>query len=247
MSRKLSLLLIATLTLTCALATNADTVTASGAGSTPASAQDLTSANPTEIDGTLAEPSDVAVFKIDVTDYQNFWAETENTGAFGITDTVLALFDSNGLGIYLNDDVTFANTLSCLPSMGVSNPCPSGPPAGVGPTANGIYYLAISVSSNYPVSVDGEIFSPVLSTDVVGPDPTQGGGSPVIGWDNGYFTNPDSDDVNYKILLNGASSSGSVPTPESSTLVLLGIGLTLISAYRKSRWKTSALLSVTRS
>lgn len=245
MSRKLTLMLIAVLTFTCALATHADTVTASGAGSTPGTAQDLTSANPTEIDGTLTDPNSVAMFKIDVTDYQNFWAETEDPGALGIPDTVLALFDSTGLGVYLNDDVSFSNTFSCLPSAGVSNPCPNAPPAGVGPTANGIYYLAISESANYPVSTDGEIFSPLLSTDVVGPDPTQGGSSPVIGWDDDSFTSPDTDNINYKILLNGASSSGSVPTPESSTLALLAIGLTLLFS-RRSEWKGPKLSSVAR-
>src|ERR1019366_4620670 len=93
------------------------------------------------------------------------------TGAFAIPDTVLTLFNSTGVGIYLNDDISGTNTMSCL---GLGNPCPTSGLA----LPVGIYYLAISRSFNYPVDQFGnEIFNPLSSTDLVGPSTT----NPVAG------------------------------------------------------------------
>src|SRR6202050_3692217 len=113
------------LILTLAIPGFADTVAASGAGSLPGSAEDL-SGDPglTEITGTLDFPFGVSMFKIDIADPVDFSAQTVSTN-FGIPDTELFLFDSNGLGVYENDDATGANTLSCLPSAGAGHPCSS--------------------------------------------------------------------------------------------------------------------------
>ena len=111
------------------------------------------------------------MFKIDIANAEEFSAIVISS-PFGVTDTVFALFDSTGLGVYLNDDISGADTLSCLPST-VANPCLTALPPGVGPIVVGVYYLAISRSANYPTSgTSSEFFSPVFSTDVVGPDLT---------------------------------------------------------------------------
>jgi len=191
-------------------------IVASGAGSTPATAEDLTGLFPTEIVGTLsgADPNDVSMFKISNLDPSNFSAMTVLPGAFGIPDTVLTLFDSAGVGIYLNDDISGSNTLSCLPSPGPGNPCPTSGAL----LAAGFYYLAISRSANYPLDGSNEIFAPVLSTDLVGPSSF----GPVDGWDDGSFTSPDTDLVNYDILLTG--TDGTVPEP-ATWLLTAGAGL----------------------
>jgi hypothetical protein len=199
---------------------SAGVITASGAGSTLATAEDLTGAYPTEIVGTLdgTNQNDVSIFEIDVT--PNFSAITINTGAFGIQDTVLSLFDSTGVGIYLNDDISGANTMSCLPSA-YSNPCPT-----VGAMLpGGIYYLAISRSANYPLDGFGtEIFQPSSSTDLVGPSST----SPLAGWDKGAYTASDFDLVNYQIDLTGT-------VPEPATWLLTAGAVLVFGRLRRRR------------
>lgn len=195
---------------------SATVVNASGAGSTIGTAEDLTGLLPTEIKGTLdgTNPNDVSIFEIVNKQPLDFSAFTQATGAFGIPDTVLSLFTSSGIGVLMNDDISGGNTLSCLPSPGVTNPCPTSGallPAGV-------YYLAISKSFNYPIDGFGnEIFQPVSSTDVVGPSSA----FPLAGWDGNGASSPDFDLVNYDIVLGGTA-------PEPATwLLLLSAGLSL--------------------
>lgn len=229
MSRKV--VFVAILGLFCAKFAIADTVIASGAGPLPSTAQDLTGTNVTEIVGTLSgtNQNDVAMFKINITDFANFSAETVNPGAFGIPDTVLTLFQAGGFGVLANDDISGSNTLSCLPSTTASNPCPATRPSGLGPSANGIYYLAISRSANYPI--DGslnEIFNPSSSTSVVGA--TLGVGT-IAGWDNGAFTSPDFDLVNYDIVLTGTTQPApAVPEPASWMLMVIGFPVALAAS-----------------
>lgn len=196
------------------------------AGSLPSTAQDLTTAYPTEIQGTLDFPDGVSMFKLYVTDASLFSAITLSV-PFGVPDTELFLFDANGVGVEMNDDQTFSNTLSCLPSSDVSNPCPAPPPSGVGPMTNGVYYLAITRSENMALdsTLTNDLFSPLLSTDVVGPASS----SPIGGWDNNVNTSPDFDLVNYDIILDGA-------TPEPATWMLTAAaGLALLLRRRWHR------------
>lgn len=177
-------------------------VTASGAGPLPASAQDLTGVvGLSEIVGTLTDPLAVDMFAIHIFYPTGFSALTVAGSAFSIPDPELFVFDSGGNGVLMNDDVSFSDTQSCLPSLGSSNPCPSPRAATLGPVMPGTYYLAITRSENLPLSNTGYIFSPLLSTDVVGPDLTQGGGSPITGWDGGVNTSPNFDLNAFDILI----------------------------------------------
>jgi hypothetical protein len=218
-----------------AASVQADVVTASNAGALPGTAEDLSTVFVTEILGAVSDPADpllgVNMFAITIADPLDFSAIAQPL-AFGIPDTVLFLFDASGNGVLANDDISGANTLSCLPSGDVNNPCLSPLPAGLGPTMPGLYYLAISLSANYPTSVGNEIFAPVLSTDVVGPALT--GNNPVDGFDGNAFTSPDFDDVNYDILLTGTAA------PEPATLGLTGGALlALCMVFRKRNARTS--------
>ena len=209
----------------------AGVIVANNAGALPGTAENLTGLVQNEITGSIPDTTDpllgVNMFKIDIVDYASFSAITIGS-PFGITDTELFLFDSTGRGVYANDDIDGGNTLSCLPSQ-VDNPCSSSLPSGVGPTADGFYYLAITRSSNMPLSASGEIFTILNSTDVVGPDTTMGGNDPITDWDGGAFTSADTDLVNYDIVLTGTA-------PEPSTWPVVGAaGVLLALLRRKSR------------
>ncbi len=198
-------------------------ITANNAGPLPATAEDLTGTYPTEIMGTIPDDStSVSVFKIDILMPVDFSAFTIQL-PFGIPDPELFLFDSSGIGVYMNDDISGSNTQSCLPSDDASNPCPSSR-NGTGPVSAGIYYLAITRSSNMPVDAsNNELFAPLASTDVVGPVVM----NPVAGWDGNAFTTPDTDLVNYDITL-----TGTVPEP-ATWLLTAGAALILMALRRK--------------
>jgi PEP-CTERM motif len=228
-----SICVVALLLLCVALPVHADTVNVVGAGALPGTAADLTAINVTEITGSITIPdpmdtlSGVEMFKLNISDYLDFSA-ISNGLPFGIADTELFLFDSTGAGVYGNDDQggsdPVAYTLACLPSV-VSNPCPSTRPSGVGPTSDGIYYLAITSSANGPLDGDfNEIFNILDSTDVVGPSSSV----PIANWDGNAFTSPDTDLVNFDITVTGVSK-----TPEPGVLALLAIGLLCITLRKK--------------
>lgn len=217
---RLAVTLILGLTL-CLAPCFAGPIVASGAGPLPGSAQDLSVLYPTEIKGTLDFPNGVSMFKILVMNAALFSALTVLPAAHGVPDPELFLFDSSGVGVAMNDDRTFSNTQSCLPST-VANPCPSSR-NGVGPFSNGIYFLAITRSANLPVGAHGELFAPLLTTDIAGPVL----GDAISGWNNGVNTSPNFDQINYDIVL-----TGTVPEPAAWMLIAGGMVLVLLRTRR---------------
>jgi len=226
------ILLVSTLLAACATA--GTVVTANNAGGLPGTAEDLSAIAVTEIQGSIPVTTDplagVNMFLINIIDPE-FFSAIAVPVTFGIADTDLFLFDSSGNGVLANDDISFSNTLSCLPSADAgTNPCDSSLPGGLGPVSPGLYYLAISSSANYPTSGGNEIFNIQNSTDVVGPALT--GSNPVDNFDGNYFTSTDTDLVNYDILLTGT-------TPEPSTWILACAALG-VTAFLRRRSKLKA-------
>jgi hypothetical protein len=208
-------------------AASAGTYTESGtAGQTLATAQ-IVNTQPlgTALDaifGTL--PSGIAnVYEIYLTGGQTFSATTVNNTTF--FDSELFLFDSNGLGVYANDDDPNSPPQSTLP-------------AGVAftPSASGIYYLAIAGSAYLPVSSGGLIFPSsggFLATS--GPDqlagPTgPGGASPLTGWNS-----TSSETGDYEIDLTGAQFVSATPEPSSGLLLSGGLLLAGLLRRRSAR------------
>jgi hypothetical protein len=212
-------------------------VAASGAGPLPASAQDLTGIGVTEIVGTLSDPLAVDMFAINILYPTGFSAYTVGSNPFSIPDPELFLFDASGLGVLMNDDVTFSDTQACLPSLASTNPCPNLRDVALGPLAAGTYYLAITRSENMPLSNSGYIFSPVLSTDVVGPDPTQGGGNPIVGWDGGVFTSPNYDLNAFDIVIQDTPEPalGWITACACAAFLLVGRAIRPAAAFPAAR------------
>jgi hypothetical protein len=128
-------------------------------------------------------------------------------------DPQLFLFDSAGFGVLANDD----NQVLLAPSR-VSGILPAGD-----------YYLAITEFNDDPVSNGGLIFPDDDFLNVIGPT-GPGGGLPIIGW-----TNQGGAGFAYTIAIENAtgipSTGNGVPSPdESSSLILLSLGMITLAA-----------------
>ena len=189
------------------------------AGETLETAQAIQGSLPLEsISGALSqETSDADLFKIFLRGGQKFSATTissdtlidlpvdEQLGAPTelLEDPQLFLFNSDGRGIYGNDD-GFGTIQSTLASG----------PGGFSPTKSGTYFLAISSFGYNPVSGKGEIFSDQNSDGVLEP---MGPGSESF---LSGFTGSSTAGGRYTINLTGAKA---VPEP-SSVLSILALG-----------------------
>jgi hypothetical protein len=134
------------------------------AGDLPATAQDLTGAGVDAINGTVADGSDVDMYRVCV-DGASF--SVSSVGGTSV-DTQLFLFDSSGRGVYANDDLTDLVVQSLLPAGHALTP-----------RAPGEYFLAVGAYNLDPLGADEPIFDPGIG--VVGPT-GPGGGEPVSGW-----------------------------------------------------------------
>ena len=115
------------------------------AGDLRATAQDLGSAPVTTIWGTFTDASDADVYRLCLANGSSFSAST--VGATTL-DTQMFLFDSDGFGVYANDDAGVAGSHgSRLPANHRFSP-----------DEGGEYFLAISSFNRDPQSDQGEIF-----------------------------------------------------------------------------------------
>jgi hypothetical protein len=179
----------------------------------------------TTITGAASSTTDVDLYKIFISSPTAFSAIV--TGGNGDNyDLGLALFDSNGLGVYANDDATLDNGQPALPANHA-----------LGPQSSGVYYLAIGMATwdggNFPISGSASqntyIFPVLDDTDIVGPT-GPGGNSPLAGWYS--FESPMALNESYSIALTGVSA---VPEPETISMFLAGLGLLGVIAGRRKR------------
>jgi hypothetical protein len=164
------------------------------------------------------------MFAVWVTDPAAFSATTVGTTGT-LENSQLFLFDAAGFGVYANDNDPGGGTLSSTLPAGHA----------FGPPTPGLYFLAISGSSNWdPVSAAGIIFPTSPRSGVFGPS-GPGGGAPISGWSGfGSFGS-------YTITLTGAAAAGAAaPIPEPSTIVLMSAFIPIGGLYGWYHRKRSA-------
>jgi hypothetical protein len=141
-------------------------------------------------------------------------------------DTILALFDSSGTLIAINDD-SFPADLPGSLSSGDSF-------LGVLMLGPGTYYLAVSAFPNNP---NAAVVAGIAST-LIRPDGAFGGrvltGSPA--GDSSYLQGPVSSNGTVPYTLHISLQSPAVqPVPEPATMLLFGAGLSAIGARLRRR------------
>lgn len=197
---------------------------APGAGSLIATAQitmDSALNSLSAINGTLNAVSpvlgspfyEVDVYRIGISDFSTFSARSVSSNP---DDTSLFLFNSAGLGVYMNDD-TVVDLLAFLPA---------GDPSG--PASNGIYYLAVALGGTEAFDDTATpSFLPGLSfTDIRGGNPAAGA---LGSWSPTFQSGNEL--LSYSILLTGAIVAA---IPEPATLALALFGLAGVAASRRS-------------
>ena len=196
---------------------------APGAGSLVATAQiTLDSAiNPLSgINGTLNAVNpvlgsafyEVDMYRIGISNFNTFSARSVSSNP---DDTSLFLFNSLGLGVYMNDD-TMTDLLAFLTAGNA-----------LGPMSNGIYYLAVALGGTEAFDDIGvDSFLAGGFTAIRGGNPTAG----AIGSWTPMF-NAGTELLDYSILLTGAVVAG---IPEPATIALVLFALAGVAASRRS-------------
>ena len=166
------------------------------AGELRATANDMGAGPVTQIEGTFTDGADADVYRLCLTDGDSFSAST--LGAT-VLDTQLFLFNSQGYGIYANDD-SAGSRGSLLPARHRFSP-----------RAGGEYFLGISAFNRDPQSSLGEIFNNNINRTIY-PDSIVdangfGAGAPLSGW-AGRASGPAG---SYRITLTGTRGCDSTP------------------------------------
>ena len=141
------------------------------AGDLPATSQDLGAGAVTTVWGGFSDAADADVYRFCLSDGDSFSAST--VGATTL-DTQMFLLNSQGYGIYANDDAGGSRG-SLLPARHRFSP-----------SVGGEYYLAISSYNRDPQSSQGEIFqdnfSRIFYPDAVLDPNGFGAAQPISGW-----------------------------------------------------------------
>ena len=174
--------------------------------------------------GTISSNTDVDLYRIFISDPTSFSASV--TSAIGNFDSVLALFNGGGYGIYANDDARLGDRSAGLPAGSF-----------LGPQASGWYYLAVFGLDVTPVSGDGLTPDHYIGPEVSAPF-TQvisasgpGGASPLTGWAPEDPNEVESLNEGYRLRLSAVSV---VPEPETYAMLLAGLGLIGTMVRRRS-------------
>ncbi len=207
------------------------------AGDLPGSAQATVGPDGTALDainGEIENDADQDMFKIIIDDPVTFSASTNNAATtLPGGDTMLFLFDENGLGVLASDDIDGLNFKTTLAAGSLDD---------AGGLA-GVYYIAISKAFTVPSSNAGdpgagEMWNPdrlggattTLDFDFI---PNRG-----PGWDVAvatWFPFPFDDFAgSYRIELTGASFA--LPEPSSALALAIGaLGLAGCARHRRRR------------
>jgi len=164
---------------------------AGNAGDLRATSQDLGDAAVTTIWGSFSDASDADMYRFCLSDGASFSAST--VGATTL-DTQMFLFNSQGYGVYANDDASGSRG-SLLPAHHRFSP-----------SVGGEYFLAISSYNRDPQSSQGEIFqdnfSRMFYPDGVLDANGFGAAEPISGWAGRAPGGPGL----YRITLTGTSA-----------------------------------------
>jgi hypothetical protein len=193
---------------------------AGDAGALLSTAQEPTGNGPLRnIRGAVSTNADVDLYKIFISDPAAFSASvTSETGNF---DSILALFNSGGFGVYGNDNAKLGDYGASLPAGNF-----------FGPQASGWYYLAVFGPDTWPTSGNGDSIAPAALapyTQVV-PASGPGGASPLNAWTAVAPGDLVTVSEDYRIRLSGVSV---VPEPETYAMLLAGLGLVGAIARRR--------------
>jgi hypothetical protein len=186
-----------TAVLALALAPGALAVSETGdAGELRSTANDMGFGEVTQIQGSFTDGADADLYRVCLTDGASFSAST--LGAT-VLDTQLFLFNSQGYGVYANDDSSGTRG-SLLPAQHRFSP-----------RAGGEYFVGISAFNRDPQSSLGEIFNNNVNRSTY-PDSIIdangfGAGAPLIGW-AGRASGPAG---TYRITLTGTAACDSSP------------------------------------
>ncbi len=167
----------------------------------PGTAQRTRGAGPLEfIQGTIASDDLVDVYCIRISDPAGFsaWTDERNGGAAEF-DTMLWLFNEDGIGVLANDD----NPGGTPFHSGVLPPSDDGLTSGQ-MAGDGVYYLAVSRYQFAPYSPAGPIFQRASREEVSGPDGS-GGGAPISHWSE-EGVGGDAPTGEYSVRLSGAET-----------------------------------------
>lgn len=175
--------------------------------------------------GTISTTADVDLYKIFISNPTTFSASVTSTS--GNFDSVLALFNGGGYGVYGNDDAALGNSNAGLPAGSL-----------LGPQAPGWYYIAVFGLDTTPTSGNGTTPDHYIAPDTSSPFTSvlsasgPGGAEPLSNW----APVPASDLVTlneeYRLRLSGVSVSP-VPEPETYAMLLAGLGLVGAMARRR--------------
>ena len=164
------------------------------AGNLRVTANDMGGSAVTQINGTFTDAMDADVYRLCLTDGASFSANSVGGNTPTTLDTQMFLFDSQGYGVYANDDWNGARG-STLPAQHRYSP-----------HAGGEYFLAISSYNRDPQSSQGEIFqdnfSHMLFPDGVLYANGFGAAETLSGWNGRANGGPGT----YRILLTGTRS-----------------------------------------
>lgn len=155
--------------------------------------------------------ADIDMFAILIPDPAAFSATTISPRT-ELFDTQLLLFDSQGLGVIVNDDTD-----------GLAGEFHATIPLG-SVTAAGLYFLAIGLPFDVALSANGSIFPDAPWGDALLGPTGAGGGLRLTGWDTSIrLTDPFDSEV-YEIRLTGAQFvQAAAPVPEPSSVVTFAL------------------------